>query len=292
MINGNAIFTDLQNYDVPWASDNINQQLDIMYYNHSSNKICGNYIVDVMGDNDALTPANRDTIAHMLYIMYGVNWSKLWNTANVEYNPIENYSMTETETTETDYTENGTNTGTVGNSGTSTTNNTGTVGNSSTEQTTGTIDYDKTEHTTGTIDYDKSEQVTGNSADNVYGFNSSSAVPSETSNATTTKTNDDTDTHNITKNNEDTETHNITKTNSSTETLNTQDATVTNNTETRNLADSNTGSNSQERTLTRAGNIGVTTSQQMLQSERELWMWSFFNTVFEDIDKMLCLSVY
>lgn len=45
--------------------------------------------------------------------------------------------------------------------------------------------------------------------------------------------------------------------------------------------------------LTRSGNIGVTTSQQMIESERALWVWNFFyDTVFPDIDKMLTLSVY
>ena len=54
-------------------------------------------------------------------------------------------------------------------------------------------------------------------------------------------------------------------------------------------SDKNTSSN----TLTRHGNIGVTTSQQMIQSERDLWTWNFFNTVvFPDCDKILTLSIY
>lgn len=58
------------------------------------------------------------------------------------------------------------------------------------------------------------------------------------------------------------------------------------NTQTNNLADSHTTSGRIH------GNIGVTTTQQMLQSEIELWQWSFFESVFEDLDKMLVLSVY
>lgn len=46
------------------------------------------------------------------------------------------------------------------------------------------------------------------------------------------------------------------------------------------------------RTLTRKGNIGVTTTQQMLQSEIELWKWNFLEKVMSDIDKILVLSVY
>ena len=46
------------------------------------------------------------------------------------------------------------------------------------------------------------------------------------------------------------------------------------------------------RQLTRSGNIGVTTSQQMAQSEIELWQWNFFEEVFKDVDTVLTLAVY
>lgn len=44
--------------------------------------------------------------------------------------------------------------------------------------------------------------------------------------------------------------------------------------------------------LSRSGNIGVTTSQQMLQAERDVWMWDFFKIVFADVDKVLTLPIY
>lgn len=40
------------------------------------------------------------------------------------------------------------------------------------------------------------------------------------------------------------------------------------------------------------GNIGVTTSQQMIQSERSLWDWQYFDKVFKDIDKILTTGLY
>ena len=47
------------------------------------------------------------------------------------------------------------------------------------------------------------------------------------------------------------------------------------------------------RELTRSGNIGVTTSQQMIQSERELYIWNFFlDVVFPDLDKIFTLKCY
>ena len=45
------------------------------------------------------------------------------------------------------------------------------------------------------------------------------------------------------------------------------------------------------RKLTRSGNIGVTTSQQMLQSEIELRQWNFYNMIMNDIDDVMCLSI-
>lgn len=45
-------------------------------------------------------------------------------------------------------------------------------------------------------------------------------------------------------------------------------------------------------TTHRVGNIGVTTNQQLIREERELWVWNYFESVFRDIDKELTLFVY
>lgn len=49
-----------------------------------------------------------------------------------------------------------------------------------------------------------------------------------------------------------------------------------------------TGTDETERT----GNIGVTTSQQMLESEFEVRKYDFFKEMFKDIDSILCLKCY
>lgn len=59
--------------------------------------------------------------------------------------------------------------------------------------------------------------------------------------------------------------------------------------------DVNSGTDLSEREykFKRSGNIGVTTSQQMIEAERKLRMYEYFNeVVFPDIDKELALSVY
>ena len=59
--------------------------------------------------------------------------------------------------------------------------------------------------------------------------------------------------------------------------------------------DTNSGTDLSEREyeFTRYGNIGVTTSQQMIEAERRIKMYEYFNeVVFPDIDNQLVLSVY
>lgn len=56
--------------------------------------------------------------------------------------------------------------------------------------------------------------------------------------------------------------------------------------------DSKTGNHDVSHTLKRSGNIGVTTSQQMLESEYELRKRNFFEQVFKDIDKVLVIDTY
>lgn len=45
-------------------------------------------------------------------------------------------------------------------------------------------------------------------------------------------------------------------------------------------------------TLTRKGNIGVTTSQQMLESEFKVRQYDFYKMIYNDIDSVLCLGIY
>ena len=47
------------------------------------------------------------------------------------------------------------------------------------------------------------------------------------------------------------------------------------------------------RSLTRSGNIGVTTTAQMLQGDSDFWSnWDFIDAVFKDVDSVLALPIY
>ena len=149
----------------------------------------------------------------------------------------------------------------------STQKNTGTLQNQRTGTDTGTVD--KTLTDSGTIT--NGGTVGNDTANNTYGFDSNNAVPS--SSTTQTTTNDLTETHDL--NNTINETRQL--------------ANSDNSTETRNLETTNENIHSE----TIKGNIGVTTSQQMLQSEYDFRSnYNFFEHVFKDVDNFFTLSIY
>ena len=229
--DGGGIFTVLQEFSaLPWKDENIASALDIAYHGGRSGDKYVSPLVNKIMDGDTLTTTEKTLIATSIMAVYNGNWAKEYATRSFEYNPIENYSMTETMTNDETVTE---------------------YGHVNTRD----IDTDHTKSGTETI---TPNLETDNS---VYGFNSSSPVPSGESSQTGT---------------------NETAYN----TTDADDGTIT---------DTESGSDTHTRNyeMTRAGNIGVTTSQQMITSERELWIWNFFNdVVFPDVDKVLTLKIY
>ena len=72
--------------------------------------------------------------------------------------------------------------------------------------------------------------------------------------------------------------------------------TTVNTTNTRDLTDTETGTDTtageNTRKLTRTGNIGTNTFQNLLQQERNLWMYDFFEQIFKDVDTVLTIPIY
>lgn len=215
-----GIFSYLNALEVPWKNDVSGNQLDIIYHgSRSGNKIIGSLIENYL-DNNTVSDDNKIIIAQAIYTIYIKNWNALYKTLSLEYNPIENYSMTETENVQD------THKGTLESNG----NNTNI--------------------------YTENTLVNDTSNNQLWGFNSTDSVNSDKQTGDTTR--DVESTMDSTHKNTDRETKDITS----------------------------------DRTLKRSGNIGVTTSQQMIESERQLWLWNFFESVFSDIDKILVLKIY
>lgn len=245
-----GVFSTLQTFPVPWASENISDSLDIEYHgNVSGGKIISPLVENILS-GDSLTGTEKTMLATAILSMYGVNWGKQWETLAFEYNPIENYSMTEEMANDQTIDAYG-----------------------KTRTRTDNLSHTKTGTETRTPDLTvtTTPNLTTTSDNSVYGFNSSSAVPTEEQTQNSTGTNTDT------------------QTGTDTRTYNTTDA----DTGTQNETDGGQDTHTRNYHLTRSGNIGVTTSQQMIESERSLWLWNFFrDVVFPDIDHVLTIQIY
>ena len=282
--------TDLLEYDVPWigliTDGFLNASaLDSGYYLHSANKTVSQLVLDVSNqtyDDDIvpLSTSQREQLAGIVFALYGKNWISVYNAFMSEYNPLSNYDMTETETISEETGSESRHTGTytdIGTNGeTATTEREGSSNND--------VDTNTTISTTdtGTVTTAKTESHDKG----VYGFNSATSQASDELSVIGS----DTQTNNLSHS----ETNNA-NTDNDTTYSDTEETTRTlsnSSTHTNNLTDTNDLDKSIERTLTRSGNIGVTTSQQMLESEIELRKWNFFERVYNDIDYVLCLSIY
>lgn len=191
---------------IPWTQ--ANSLLDIDYlYRWSGNKPISPLIKQLCGSSETL-PANQyEIVAGVVWANYGDKWTRIYDTITAEYEPLENYDMSETYA--------------------------------------GSRTDDATTHDTASP---ANNTISSTTNADVYGYNSSSPSPSDRSTTTTNQGKDATSDYDNTT----TEGHN----------------------------------------LTRHGNIGVTTSQQMAESEIALRQYNFFEGVYKDLDKILALPIY
>ena len=280
---------------IPWGNDQtLASKLDLIYLsNHSGER----YVSPILNKDDGtLTSSYKDSVIGAAFEINKNKWTRLWAVMTAEFDPIQNYDMTETHTgTETEL---------------KTPNNwkdteTQTPTNWKETETQTPTDWVKTttetpddwEESTVQTPTDWTETTEGLKADNtskatgsVYAFNSSAAVPSteaETEvNSKSTKTQEGTYTT----------THSQSGSMSTTEEQSGTFQTERSRTGSFQTETSHTGTFEDKitynTTLRRYGNIGVTTSQMMLESSIKLWEWSFFETVFKDLDQILTLDTY
>lgn len=255
-----GVFSPMSN--APWADTMSGTNLDILYLDgHSGERYCSNFINHRLNDSDVLSSDNRTLIANILWAIFGIQWTRLWATMKpAEYDPMTNYQMQETM----EGTENSTRTPDL------------TKGDTGTVQTTG---QDKrtpnlTRKGTGTVNDNGS--ATNTNQNGIWGFNSSTSVPSDMSDGTAT--------------NENTTTRDLTETETGTDTTDRTNTDTYNRSYTETGTDTTAGTSS--RKLTRTGNIGTNTFQNLLQQERNLWMYNFFEQIFKDVDSVLTIPIY
>ena len=211
-----------------------------------------------------------DQIPDLVSNMYRVKkyqYTKLWGTTKLEYNPIENYSMSESGNDTTSI---------------STTNVKGQQTDTAVLSNNTTLGGQTTTHGSTTTN-NTSELSKSGAEDNTH-----KSVPYDTD--TEVLTNKDTLTFTDRKDKQT----NVTTTDEYTDTIgNRTDTAEQNGTSVSgDRTDTSNSSTSTTHTFTRSGNIGVTTSQQMLQSERDIAMFNFMAIVAHDIIKLITICIY
>lgn len=247
--------------ELPWSSIMTGSQTDILYFgSHSGERFSSKIIVKRIGVDGSLAYEDRKVMATLVYAMFRTKWGRLWATMNPTYDPLTNYKMEET----VEGTESSTRTPDL------------TKGDTGTVQTTGQDKRtpDLSRKGTGTVKDDGS--ATNNNQNGIWGFNSSTSVPSDMSDGTAT--------------NENTTTRDLTETETGTDTTDRTNTDTYNRSYTETGTDTTAGMSS--RKLTRTGNIGTNTFQNLLQQERNIWMYDFFEQVFKDVDSVLTIPIY
>lgn len=268
----------------PWDS-NVNTAIDNYIYTYYRDRNLYHWYDALYTDVSTLLTTLKADIA-TLFDSRKYTWGKLYETTLLEYNPIENYSMTETERATAESTS------TQGAQTTTDTNDYGAVSTAKTEllgaQTnteTATMG-EQSKLTTMNI----GEQVTEGSTINETAPYSSEGYQSDTKSIDSVTSGAKSDS---------TQEHSNAYTNTNEQTFGAKDNTYTTTTDGRkdimkkeigSKSDTNNSTNNRE--LTRSGNIGVTTSQQMLESERQVAMFNFVQIVAHEVVRLISSDMY
>lgn len=293
----NALFSALETAGAPWADETKPLQyasLGTLYWMRSRKKLVTSFIVEEIENSDA----DLDDFAVDLLTLYGDKWLHLWELFLMEYNPIENYNMIESGTDVNIKSGSLDRSGAITRSGNLT--RSGAITKSGKEKVIDNVDYIGKETFTPSgkiidsgIDTDN-QTTTDNS---LYGYNSSNPVNSDKSIQKAGHKNERSYADNYKEEKSFSQDRSDNRT-VNTEFINVKDEDTRKDTyndikdeDTRKEKYNNIKDDSRHN-LTRSGNIGITTTQQMAESEIEYRRHLYFEMVFADIDKLLTLPIY
>lgn len=339
--------------------------LDYRFGTEFGNKNPSPGVTRILGDDDGpLTDEKLNFLAQVILETYKARWDRLGAVYDIEYDPIHNFldewedtssevrdfdgSTQDTETLEYGKVEtlDKTRTDNLANSETTTYNKTDTRTDNLTEletrnlassdsRTDNLMQTDtyghtstRTDNLSEVVDEDRTNSGTESGSKGVYGFNSSSSVPSDTSSSsnsgteTIDRTTTNTGTQATAEGGSDTKANTGTQSSTGTDTGTVTTANTgtmaTAQTGTVGVAGSNTGTQDTDQTITNSGvdttrktgstqedettdrdrsgrhfgNIGNLTSQKQIKEEIELWSWNYVNTILNDVKDFCCLPVY
>lgn len=296
-----GIFDTFQNLNVPWKDEGIDESLDLFFITNYGERLISpltNTCLDTMGK---LTAAKQTLLATAIVNLFGKNWTKEYAVLSAQYDPIENYSMEEK------HTGNDTRLETPTNWKETTTEKPGVNGYSETETQTPTNWIESRKETVGNDGYTETETQTptqwektieSDKADNdvegstsLYAFNSSDPVPISKSETQTDSKSVETQsgTYETKREISGEKDVDIERTGTYETKREIEGEKITETGHTGTYEDKTTYNS----TLTRSGNIGTVTAQDMIEQEIELWRWNFFrDVVFPDVAKALTISLY
>ena len=296
-----GIFDTFQNLNVPWKDEGIDESLDLFFITNYGERLISPLTNTCLDTTGKLTAAKQTLLATAIVNLFGKNWTKEYAVLSAQYDPIENYSMEEK------HTGNDTRLETPTNWKETTTEKPGVDGYSETETQTPTNWIESRKETVGNDGYTETETQTptqwektieSDKADNdvegstsLYAFNSSDPVPISKSETQTDSKSVETQsgTYETKKEISGEKDVDIERTGTYETKREIEGEKITETGHTGTYEDKTTYNS----TLTRSGNIGVTTSQQMIEQEINLWKWNFFrDVVFPDVAKALTISLY
>ena len=98
VIGTNLIFDKMMtDHELPWSDDeDISAALlDFEYLNNYSGRKVISPAVENVLENGVIPSGDFEKLCDVAYMMFNKKWARNWTILNIEYNPIENYSMTE-----------------------------------------------------------------------------------------------------------------------------------------------------------------------------------------------------
>lgn len=250
------------NYQFPAAFEIDSSQLDVVFMSNWSMRTAAPVLKLIHSDEDTtmLTPLELVQLASVIKGMYKHKWDKMMAVAMMEYDPIHNYHDHLVE--EIEYGEEVDRT----KSGSGTNSNTRTDNLSEVSADARSIEEER----------DISNSGTNSNQNNIYGFNSSTAVGESNNSGNNSMLESGTITTS--------HSGNVTTTNTGTQT----DSGSNSYSETG--GDDTSGTRNRE--YTKEGNIGNISTQKLLNEELDLWKYNFLYEMMRDVANFVSLPIY
>ena len=250
-----------------WVYDFDAEALDIQFITTYGDRLAAPYLTPFDGEG-GISNDDLQAIAAHIYSIHKWQWEHLYKAMVEDYNPLHNVDAYETETND---------------------------GSRSSSMIDGTVDENDHLHNDATVDSISGSRSTSNinggsgdtdstgnglSQDDVSAFNSGSMV-GDSANGSNTDALTGTATENTSViNEENADAHDISASDNDLNSV-TNERTNINNDETFN-----------KREVRRFGNIGITTSAQLINGEISLWKFEYMQRVMTDICDTIALSIY